>query len=106
MERGLPVPVVDSGFRDAVTVLVRRQPQQLHGKMAPSLGEKWQDPIQKAGVLVGWVEPDDSCEFESNRRDQIEPDNKHTLLQGSSVAQVTKVISGAVLTTDECQGGN
>ena len=76
------MPVVDSGFRDAVAVLVRRQPQQLHGKMAPSLGEKWQDPIQKAGVLVGWVEPDDSCGFGGKSEDKSSPTTRTLCFRG------------------------
>jgi hypothetical protein len=53
MERGSAPAAIATGFMDAVSVLVRRQPQQLHGKMVPSSAEKWQGPIQKAGVLVG-----------------------------------------------------
>jgi len=50
-------------------------------------GQEMRNPSPKAGVVRG-------CSVWSQllRKKQIEPDNKHTLLQWASVAQVTKVI--------------
>jgi hypothetical protein len=105
MERGSPPPAIASGFherRDSSRVAIGATTLCQND---PGLGKRnGRTPSRKLGSLLGELSPMTVAEFGDKSEEQIEPDNKHTLLQWASVAQVTKVIPGAVPTTAESFG--